>query len=294
VFGVNSARSLYLLMLSATLAQAQSATDSALVGRILLAEDRRDSTDAALTEGASHADARIRTLALRARARIRDPRFTARDSFPPVAAPKVWPEPAWRLRFRALAGQPTCDALRAATADVSWPVRIRAADRIADARVTSCVADDSLAAAFTRWVDALPATIGRRAPGNVTWHAAAHGIVALARLDPDAAKARMAKVATHRQWQVRMYAARAARALSDTATLRALVADRDANVAEVAIEGLSSLTGHADDELFLTVLTHPGAQAVRAAAIALKGSPLRTVPAAANATFDRWVQRQNA
>src|SRR5918999_1736597 len=61
-------------------ARTLSAADSALVGRILLAEDRRDSTDAALAEGARHADERVRLLARRARGRIADPHFTARHS----------------------------------------------------------------------------------------------------------------------------------------------------------------------------------------------------------------------
>src|SRR5512141_1786161 len=79
-----------------------SAADSALIGRILLAEDRRDSADAALGQGLRHVDTRIRALARRAHGRIVDPRFTARDSAPALAAPKAWPEPAWRLRYRGL------------------------------------------------------------------------------------------------------------------------------------------------------------------------------------------------
>src|SRR5206468_182933 len=43
-----------------------TASDSALVGRILLAEDRRDSTDASLAAGLKHADGRVRMLARRA------------------------------------------------------------------------------------------------------------------------------------------------------------------------------------------------------------------------------------
>src|SRR5688500_16491118 len=74
-----------------------SATDSALVGRILLAEDRRDSTDRAIAEGRAHADPVIRMLATRALGRIRDPRFAARDSLRPLPAPPVWPEPDWKV-----------------------------------------------------------------------------------------------------------------------------------------------------------------------------------------------------
>jgi hypothetical protein len=265
-----------------------SAADSALIGRILLAEDRRDSTDRALAEGPRHADPRVRRLAQRALGRIRDSRFAARDSFPVGQTPVAWPEPAWRLRYRALtARRDECDVLRTALADSAWPVRLRAADLI----TADCAMDDSLAAILRLWVDALPADATRRARGGVSWHAAAHAIVALARVRPNDARPRVRKLAAHQQWQVRMYAARAAAELSDTLTLRALAREANDNVKEVAIESLAKLTGHADDEIFPAALDSQGAQAVRAAAIALNGSPRADVAAAANATFERWVAR---
>ena len=268
-----------------------SAVDSALIGRILLAEDRRDSTDGSLADGRRHADPRVRLLAQRALGRIRDPRFAARDSFPVGHAPVAWPEPAWRLRYRALAARGgECDALPSALADSAWPVRLRDADLI----TAQCAMDDSIAAILSQWVDALPANTSRRSRGGVSWHAAAHAIVALARAQPNEARPRVRKLAVHQQWQVRMYAARAAAVLSDTATLRALARDVNDNVKEVAIESLAKLTGHADDEIFLAALGADGAQAVRAAAVALKGSPRADVAAAANATFERWVARANA
>src|SRR5688572_19609994 len=64
--------------------------DSALVGRILLAEDRRDLTDPALAEGRAHSHPVIRTLAVRATGRIHDPGFRTRDSLPPLPAPPAW------------------------------------------------------------------------------------------------------------------------------------------------------------------------------------------------------------
>lgn len=270
--------------------QPLAAADSALIGRMLLAEDRRDSTDRALSDGARHADARIRTLALRALARIRDPRFTARDSFPALPAPRAWPEPAWRLRFRALAAQKeNCSAIRTALTDSTWQVRLRAADLVTPA----CAADDSIVGTVREWVVMLPTDASRRSAGNVSWHAGAHGIVALARLRPREAGPLVRWMATYRQWQARMYAARAAAVLSDTTTLRALVGDADDNVKEAAIEALSKLTGHADDALFLIALNAQGAQAVRAAALALKGSPRPDVAAAASGVFERWVARGN-
>ncbi|HJU67141.1 MAG TPA: peptidylprolyl isomerase [Gemmatimonadaceae bacterium] len=268
-----------------------SAADSALIGRILLAEDRRDSTDGALAEGARHTDVRVRVLAQRARGRVRDPRFAARDSLPATRAPILWPEPAWRVRYRALTAQrDDCAALRSALADSAWPVRLRAADLVSP----SCAMDSSVVRILRRWVDALPRDASRRTKGGVSWHAAAHGVVALAQVRPQQARPRVRKLAAHRQWQVRVYAARGAAVLSDTATLRALARDTNDNVKEVAIESLAKLTGHADDDIFLAALGARGAQAVRAAAIALKGSPRADVAAVANTAFARWVARANA
>jgi len=271
--------------------RALSVADSALIGRILLAEDRRDSSDAALADGARHANARVRTLAQRARGRITDPRFVARDSLPTLPAPAMWPEPAWRLRLRGLTAQKNdCAALRMALADSAWPVRLRAADLV----TAACSADNDLVATLREWIDALPTDASRRRAGGVSWHAAAHAGVALARVRPDEALARIGKLASHRQWQVRMYAARAAAVLSDTLRLRALARDADDNVKEAAIESLSRLTAHSDDDIYLAALGGQGAQAVRAAAIALKGSPHADVRAAVAAAYGRWVARGNA
>jgi cyclophilin family peptidyl-prolyl cis-trans isomerase len=268
-----------------------SSNDSALVGRILLAEDRRDSTDAAITQGLRHADARIRVIAMRARGRIRDPQFASRDSLPPLTPPVTWPEPAWRLRLRGLTAQRNdCAALRTAMADSAWPVRFRAMDLVSPA----CGPDSTLVATLRTWIDALPSDASHRSTGGVSWHAAAHAIVALAKAQPAAARERLGKMAGHRQWQARMYGARAAAVLSDTAGLRKLARDSSDNVKEAAIDGLAKLTGHADDDLYLSALKASGAQAVRAAANALKGSQRAGVRSAASATFDQWVAKNNA
>jgi len=261
------------------------------VGRILLAEDARNPSDRALAEGVEHPDSAVRVLARRARARIGDPRFATRDSFPALAAPIAWPEPTWRLRFRALAAQrDDCVTLRAALADSAWPVRLRAVDLVA----ASCAGDGALADILSQWIDALPSDASRRAPGGVSWHAGAHALVALARVRPAEARPRIATLAAHRQWQARMYAARAAAILSDTVQLRALVRDSDDNVKEAAIAALAALTGHGDDDLYIVAMGGGGAQAVRAAAVALKGSPHPDARRAASAAFERWVARGNA
>ena len=272
---------------------ALSSSDSALVVRILLAEDRRDSSDAALALGARQSDPRVRFLATRALGRIRDPKFAARDSLglPPSSAPKIWREPAWRLRYRALGAQKDdCTALRTALADSAWQVRLRAADLVTD----KCASDQSIISTLRTWIDALPRDASRRSRNQVSWHAAAHAAVALARAQPAEAGPRVRALATHRQWEVRMYAARAAAIRSDTTTLRTLVRDSNDNVKEAGIDALSKLTAHADDALYVAALSANGAQAVRAAAIALKGSPRDDVRAVLNKTFERWVARRNA
>ncbi len=286
-----------------------TAADSALVGRILLAEDRRDSLDAALAEGAAHADARVRRLAVRALGRIRDDRFAARTSLTPLPPPVLWPETPAQRRWRALAEVSTdCAALRAALRDRDWDVRLRAVDfagvparrRAQGAQGPAsnapppCANDSELRRTLRAWIDALPRDASWRRMGFVSWHAAAHALVALAHLAPDEARPRVASLAGHAQWQVREYAARAAAVIGDTARLRALARDTNDNVMQTAIIGLSGLTGHADDDIYLEALAADGAQAVRAAATALQGSPRADVPLAAMRTFERFVGRANA
>src|SRR5437762_1702519 len=83
-----------ILLLAAPASSAQqsalSAADSTLVWRILLAEDQRDASNPALAEGAQHPDPRIQVIARRAAARIGDPKFASRDSFPPLPPPPAY------------------------------------------------------------------------------------------------------------------------------------------------------------------------------------------------------------
>jgi cyclophilin family peptidyl-prolyl cis-trans isomerase len=270
---------------------ALSAADSALVQQVLSAEQRGDAAAPALASGLSHPDPRVQMLAWRARARMADPRFAARDSLPPVRAAAAWPEPAWRLRLRALrppAG--ACGPLHTALGDSAWPVRFRAMD-LAD---SSCARDSTLAAALASAARALPRTAERRESGQPSWHAAAHAMVALARVQPGAARPLLRAHVMHPQWQVRAYAARAAAVMRDTATLRRLSADPSDNVAETALEALNALVGHADDARYLAALSRPGAPVVRAAAKALTGSADPRARPAASAAFDRWVAKGDA
>lgn len=280
-------------LLGATTLAAQGLTraDSALVARILMAEDRRDTTDAAVADGRAHTDPRLRTVADRAVARTRDARFATREAFPALPQAPVWVEPAWRIRFRQL---PTlrddCPALRLAAADSAWPVRLRAADL---ARA-SCAADTALVATFLRWIDRRPATLDRRRRGEVSWQGAAHAIVAIARLAPDEARPRLEALASDRSWPLRRAAARAGGVLNDTLLLRRLAADQDDNVAETAINLLRERTAHAEDAIYLAALARRGAQVVRAAALALKGSSHPELTDAAMRAYRRFAAHRNA
>ncbi|MDE3097812.1 MAG: hypothetical protein KGK07_17635, partial [Chloroflexota bacterium] len=93
-------------MLAGALLSAQerplTAADSLFVGRVLLAEAQRDAASPAFTEALANADGRVRLIARRAMDRIADPRFAKRDSYPPLPAPPVYADPAWRLRYRVL------------------------------------------------------------------------------------------------------------------------------------------------------------------------------------------------
>lgn len=268
-----------------------STADSALVTRILLAEQRRDSVDPSLTAGARHADPWIRSVARRAIDRIADSLFDRRDSLPPLPTPTAWPEPRWKVRFRALTpGTIDCVTFRAALADSAWPVRLRAADLVP----ADCASDAALVSTLQSWIETMPTNVVRRPSGGVSWHGAAHAVVALARLRTPDALAQMRRAALHRDWHLRFYAVRAARELSDTSALRQAVRDPHPNVREAAIEGLGALTEHAHDSLYIAALSAEEPQVVRAAAIALVGTTNSSAKAAAEAAFTRWVARANA
>jgi len=241
--------------------------DSAVVRAVLVAEDRRDSTSVALARALTNSDPRIRDIARRARARIVDPTFAARDSLLRLAPPPSYADPAWRLRYRALSNRSSCDSLAAALGDSAWAVRLRAVDLLRP----ECGRDPRLVRTLAAWVDSAPAN-ARRTRGGVSWHPAAHAIVALARIARADAAARSAQVAASSVPWLRTYAARAAAQMNDTAALKRLATDPDDNVKEAAIDGLSRIAGHAGDDQYIAALTAHGYQAVRAGARALHGS----------------------
>ena len=70
-----------------------------------------------------------------------------------------------------------------------------------------------------------------------------------------------------------MYSARAAAELKDREALETLARDEDDNVAETAVEGLRKLAAHEADDVYVSELSRNGYQILRAAALALEGTP---------------------
>jgi peptidyl-prolyl cis-trans isomerase B (cyclophilin B) len=70
------------------------------------------------------------------------------------------------------------------------------------------------------------------------WHRNAHALVALAQAAPERSAPWLAPYAASPVWQVRLYAARAARQAGNRAVLETLAADADDRVANVALTGL--------------------------------------------------------
>lgn len=264
-----AAAALLALAVAPAMGAAQAAytvADSAIVRRILLAEDARELSAAALAEGVRHRDPMISGLAARARARIADSTFAARDTLlgGRLRATVTWPEPGWKARYRALAGsRDDCAAMQRGLTDAVVAVQVRAAALLR----ASCATDEAVGATLRAWVDALPMATSTHQRAQASWHLGAHGIVALARLRPDEARQRLPRLASHRQWNVRQYAARAAGLLRDSTTLVALADDRDANVAEAAFDAMRSAKQTPATPLLLRALEREEAQAVRAAAI---------------------------
>lgn len=270
-----------LALLAASTLHAQTKADSALVARVLTAEDRRDTAFATFREGLASSNPQVRLIAGRAWARVTDPKFASRDSLPAPTPPAHYPDPAWRLRYRALAAKPIdCDKIDVAMTDSAWPVRLRALD-IAPAECREVVIP-----IIDQWPIKYPST-GRRTRGGVAWQAAAHGFLAVARIAPEDAREALPQYAKDPVPWARVYAARGAAILRDTATLRRLAADPNDNVKEAAIDGLAKVAGHSADDVYLRALGAEGCQAIRAAAIALKGSRDPDVIASASPVLNR-------
>lgn len=208
-------------------------------------------------------DAQVRRLATRA-APADVVRTAAGDDSPIVRL-----EAIRQLTARKLPG--ACDAAVEGAADREPHVALVAIDQLG-----GCGAVPAAVSVLDRSVTDLSDAGAARA-----WHRAAHALVALAAASPERAAAVLPQFTQSRTWQLRLYAARAAAALKHRDPLEALAGDADDNVREAAVDGLRRLYGHDADRVYLSQLTRGGYQILRAAAVALAGTPGRAAAVAA-------------
>ncbi len=152
-----------------------------------------------------------------------------------------------------------CGPLVAAGRDADTHVALAAIDAL-----RTCASD----AAAVTLLDSLAAS----GPAPDAWHRPAHAIVALATAAPARARALAQPFRTNANGFVRTYAARAARALADTAALRRLARDRDPNARAEAIDALAAIVNHGDDSLYVAALGSNDSQVLMSASKALTGN----------------------
>jgi cyclophilin family peptidyl-prolyl cis-trans isomerase len=192
---------------------------------------------------------------------------------------------ALRIYGRSLAGAAAdWGPVFAGLADPSTHVALLAIDLLGNARgrVNTAIERLRVEAATLPASPPGPAgeASGNRAASPAEWHRAAHGLVSLAKLAPDAARATFPAFVASPLWPVRMYAARAAAIVRDADVLLRLAGDPRDNVREAALAGLSTLKGHDADGLYIAALQRPDYQLVMTAAGALQKTPqpARAVP----------------
>jgi cyclophilin family peptidyl-prolyl cis-trans isomerase len=133
-----------------------------------------------------------------------------------VLASKQWKDdPSYIVRYEALKVSPSCERAAALVRDPSDHVALLAIDLLGN----KCN----------------PRLIERIVDTEKDWRKQAHGIVALAKVDPESARKRLPRIADHEVWQARVYGAEAAKILKDDRTLARLARDNHPNVMAATI-----------------------------------------------------------
>ena len=232
-----------------------------------------------LGAAARDADAQVRREAMRAAAAAA-PQVAADDLHSVLNTGRVDDSPIVRLEalrsLRARTDSESCAAALAATADRDTHVALFALDQLG-----ACGSAVDAVAELERTLSDLSSAASARG-----WHRAAHALVALSAAVPSRGAAVLPQFTGSRIWQLRLYAARAAASLDARDTLEMLARDDDDNVREAAVDGLRRLAGHDADAIYVAQLTRKGHQILRAAALALEGTP--QPDAAAPALESAW------
>ena len=262
-------RSWDLLRWAATAQRPASDPRSAVTRRLAMAAlvTGNQATTSVIERGLNDADAEVRRFAAAAagaEARTGED-MAERDRVLTIALGDKEP----RVRLEALRSwgrllqKTSCAPVVAALKDPNAHVRLQAIDQLG----APCPAADNPSASLA----AIAHTLDRR-PRQ--WHAPAHAIVALARIQPEAARALLPSFMAHPTWQVRMYAARAAGAIGRPQDFWAMAMDANHNVAEAALSALIDLKAPEAAPAALAALTRSDYQLILTAVRALEDTSL--------------------
>ena len=254
-----------LLRWAATAQRPAADPRSAIIRRLAMAAlvTGNQATTSVIERGLNDADTEVRRFA--AAAAGTDARIEERDRILKIALADKEP----RVRLEALRSwgrllqKTSCAPIRAAVSDSNPHVRLQAVDQLGN----PCPAAEDPAAVLAPIAQALDARARR-------WHAPAHALVALARQQPEAARALLPKYTPHPTWQVRMYAARAAGALNAIDDLKTLALDPNDNVREAALSSLIDLKRPEAVTLAIESLQRPDYQLILTAVRALEDRSL--------------------
>lgn len=251
-----------LLRWAATAQRPASDPRHAITRRLAMAAlvTGNQATTSVIERGLNDVDAEVRRFA--AAAAATDARIDERERVIRIALADQEP----RVRLEALRAwgrhlqKTSCAPVTAALKDTNLHVRLQAIDQLG----TPCPAADA-AATHLQPIAASLNTMARQ------WHAPAHAIVSLARIQPDTARDAVKPFAAHPTWQVRMYAARALGIAGRTAgDLGALPVDPHHNVAEAALQALIDLKAADAETAALALLDRPDYQLILTAVKALE------------------------
>lgn len=186
---------------------------------------------------------------------------------------------SYMVRLEALRGY----VRHHAKADGCQPVMEMLADR---SEHVALAAIDALGDPCAATEDVVTRLVGeaRTPPDAGAWRRESHALVGLAKQSPSRLEIPLLSHSRHTRWQVRMYAARAAAAADDVATLERLAMDENDNVREAALPALKRLKGDAAEPNFLAALGRGDYQLLRTAARELAG--MRVTPALTAALLD--------
>jgi cyclophilin family peptidyl-prolyl cis-trans isomerase/HEAT repeat protein len=250
-----------LLRWAATAQRPPADPRSAVTRRLAMAAlvTGNQASTSVIERGLNDSDAEVRRFA--AAAAATDARIEERDRVVKIALADKEP----RVRLEALRAwgrqlqKMSCAPVRAALKDPNTHVQLQAIDQLG----APCPPAESPAADLTAIVNGLN-FVPR------TWHAPAHAIVSLARIQPEAARTALPRFVQHPTWQVRMYAARAAGVLASIEDLTALSADVNDNVREAALTALIDLKRPEAATVAIGQLSRPDYQLIITATRALE------------------------